>query len=260
MERYKKKYGENLRLPFRRLLHLLYPPRCPFCDRIIVHSLFMDTPDICGQCIGKPEYAVEPLCKKCGKPISDERLEYCYDCRKMPHAFEQGKSLYLYKGAVKESIYRFKYGNRREYAVYYGHEIVRRYGAWIRNQNIEAIIPIPLHQKRKRQRGFNQAELLAREIGRSMEIPVYTDLLKRIKNTKPQKQLNDAERKNNLKKAFKISPNKVQLNHILLVDDIYTTGSTIDGAAKELIRGGTTCVYYVGISIGRGFEEEVLWR
>jgi len=78
-------------------------------------------------------------------------------------------------------------------------------------------------------------------------------LLKRVRNTKPQKKLNDAERKNNLKKAFKTQENKVQLNHILLVDDIYTTGSTINEAALELRRAGIEQVYYVSVCIGRGY-------
>lgn len=107
-----------------------------------------------------------------------------------------------------------------------------------------------------RQRGFNQAELIAREINRQTGIPVYRKLLVRVRDTRAQKELNDEERKINLKKAFKTTSNKVQLNHILLIDDIYTTGSTMQEAAGELRRSGAEEIYCLSISIGRGYQEE----
>lgn len=146
-----------------------------------------------------------------------------------------------------------KYGNRREYGLAYAQELVRQYGGWIRRNNIQAIIPIPLHKKRRRQRGYNQADIIAKEIGRLMDLPVYAKMLLRCVQTRPQKELNDKERKNNLKKAFKIAENEVQLDHILLVDDIYTTGSTVDGAAHALREAGASSIYVVCVSIGRGY-------
>ncbi len=199
------------------------------------------------------EYVREPACKRCGKPVSDVRAEFCGDCLRQSHVFDQGKALWVYKGDVKRSIYRLKYSNRREYGISYGQEIVRVYGGWIREKGIQIILPIALHKKRLRQRGFNQAEIIAEEIGRQMQIPVYGNLLLRCIHTRPQKELDDKERKNNLKKAFKIAPNNVQLNHILLVDDIYTTGSTMDGAAGVLKEAGASRVCFVSVSIGRGY-------
>jgi ComF family protein len=154
---------------------------------------------------------------------------------------------------VKESVYRLKYSNRREYAISYAQELARVYGGWIEEKGVEALVPIPLHPKRQRRRGYNQAQLIARELGRLLDIPVETKLLKRVINTRPQKELNDKERKNNLKKAFKICTNDVQLNQVLLVDDIYTTGSTMDGAAEELKKAGVGNVYVVSACIGRGY-------
>lgn len=233
--------------------HLLFPRRCPVCDRAMFSSIFLKTELCCPTCRSIPEYVQEPVCKKCGKPIENEREEYCYDCQKHPRNFVQGKALWLYKGKVKQSMYRFKYQNRREYARYYGSEIVRVYGTWIQRNQIEAIIPIPLHRTRKRQRGYNQTELLAREIGKQMNLPIYPNLLKRVRKTKAQKNLDDAERKNNLKKAFKTQENKVQLSQILLVDDIYTTGSTMNEAALELQKAGIERVYCISVCIGRGY-------
>ena len=127
-----------------------------------------------------------------------------------------------------------------------------QYARWISRLGIDAIIPVPLHRKRRRERGYNQAELFAKEIGKRTGIPVETKLLYRCINTRPQKELNDQERKKNLKKAFTIAQNIVQLRKVLLVDDIYTTGSTVDAAAECLKVSGIQEVYVLCISIGRG--------
>lgn len=235
------------------LLHVLYPKRCPICDEVVHVEFLSDEYPICERCKREIEYVTEPMCKKCGKPLGNERQEYCGDCRKEKHSFTQGKALWAYKGAVKKSVYRLKYSNRREYGMAYGQELVRQYGEWIRKKQIQGIIPIPLHKKRKRQRGYNQAEVIAKEMGRLLQMPVYDDLLIRRVNTTPQKELNDKERKNNLKKAFKMCENNVQLEKVLLIDDIYTTGSTIDGAAAALLEAGVMEVYFVSVSIGRGY-------
>ena len=242
-----------MRIQKENLIHLLFPPRCPFCDDVLFHSVFVPEELVCRQCQKKPEYVKEPVCKKCGKPIEDERREYCYDCSRNTRVYVQGKALWVYKGEVKDSLYRFKYHNRQEYTRYYGQQLVQAYGEWIKRCRIQAIVPIPLSRKRMRQRGFNQAELIAVEIGRHMELPVYNDLLYRVRDTKAQKALNDEERKNNLKKAFKTRTNKVQLNHIFLIDDIYTTGSTMTEAAWELKRAGVEEIYCLSVSIGRGY-------
>lgn len=232
---------------------MLFPRRCPICDKALFSSVFMITDLCCPICRDIPEYVKEPVCKKCGKPIEDERAEFCYDCQRHPGNYTQGKALWVYKGLVKESMYRFKYQNRQEYARYYGSEIVRIYGAWMKENKIEAVIPIPLHKAKKRKRGYNQAELLAVEIGRKMGISVYPNFLKRTRNTEAQKNLDDAARKNNLKKAFKTKENNVQLSRILLIDDIYTTGSTINEAALELKRAGIEHIYCISVCIGRGY-------
>lgn len=237
------------------LVHLLFPPRCPFCDEVMFSSVFLPPELACRSCRPKAERVREPACKKCGKPLDDERYEYCYDCAHHEHAFEQGKALWVYRGAVKESIYRFKYHGRQEYSRYYGGELVRVYGEWIKRRRIEALVPIPLSARRLRQRGYNQAEQIAREISRQTGIPMYGKLLVRVRDTRAQKELNDEERKNNVKKAFKTTVNKVQLNHILLIDDIYTTGSTMDEAAGELKRAGAEEIYCLSVSIGRGYQE-----
>jgi ComF family protein len=198
-------------------------------------------------------YVKEPVCKRCGQPIEHERKEYCYDCKSGKHTYAQGKSVWLYKGEMKESIYRFKDGGRREYAIFYARESARIYGKWIRNKGIEAILPIPVHKNKRKKRGYNQAELYARELGKILGIFVDTRSLVRTIDTMPQKELNDKERKNNLKKAFKIETDSVQWKKVLVVDDIYTTGSTADAAANVLKKSGAEEVYILSITIGKGY-------
>ena len=166
-------------------------------------------------------------------------------------SFLRGRSLYEYDSAAV-SLYRFKYGGRREYAAFYGEQAVEYLGEFIRALQPDAIIPIPLHRKRRAKRGYNQAELLAREIGKRMGIPVRTKMLLRVKNTVPLKQLNPKERQNNLKKAFLIAQNDVKLKMIILVDDIFTTGSTMDEAARTLRSAGVENICYVTLACGTG--------
>lgn len=227
----------------------MYPRRCILCDGVL------DTPDfgVCTLCESKLKYCKEPACKKCGKPLNNERQEYCTDCRKKKHSYDQGKSVWIYKGDMKNSIYRFKYGNRREYARFYAEESVRIYGGWIKSRGVEVIIPIPVHPKRKRKRGYNQAELYAKELGKLLELPVDGESLVRVVNTTPQKELDDKERRNNLKKAFKIKKDSVKYKKALVVDDVYTTGSTIDAAAELLRDAGADKIYFLSVTIGEGY-------
>lgn len=235
------------------LLHILYPKRCPICDRVLYTPFFAEDYPICDSCRESVEYAAEPVCKKCGKPLTDPRGEYCADCTRHTHSFTQGKALWVHKGCVKTSIYRLKYSNRREYGKSYAQELARQYGRWIRHKDVQAIIPIPLHRKRQRQRGYNQAELIARELGRLLGLPVCAKLLVRSMDTRPQKELDDKERRANLKKAFRVNKDTAGLERVLLVDDIYTTGSTMDGAAEVLKRAGIREIYALSVSIGRGY-------
>lgn len=186
-----------------------------------------------------------PRCKKCGKPVENGGKEFCGDCNRKKHYYNSGRVVWVYTKEMRQSIYRFKYDNKREYADFYVTELVRLYGGWIKRLDVDAIIPVPLHKSKYRKRGFNQAQVLAEAIGRQLEIPVLSDILVRNKNTTAQKNLNDKQRQENVKNAFKIINNEVQLKKILLVDDIYTTGSTIDAVARILKGDGVKEVYFI---------------
>lgn len=227
-------------------LQLLFPRRCPVCDEIV-------TPfgeKICLECIPKLKLLTPPRCMKCGRHLRDDRM-LCGDCMKKKHRYDRGRALYEYRSASLP-IYRMKYGGRREYADYFGEQLAGFLGDFIRETGADGLVPVPLHPKRLAVRGYNQAEALARALGRAAGIPVYPRMVKRVRNTVPLKLLDPAERQKNLKKAFIIAQNDVKLKRVIIVDDIYTTGSTIDELAGTLKENGAEKVYFVTLSSGAG--------
>jgi len=227
-------------------LGMLYPQTCCFCGKV------SSTP-ICKECEDKVSYVKEPRCKKCGKPIRYQEQEYCLDCEKNHFHYEEGRSVWIHKGAVPWSIYQFKYHNRRIFAKFYAEEMYRLFGKKLREWGIDVIVPVPIHPKRKRIRGYNQAEVLAKELSRLSGIPIECGLVKRIRYTDPQKKLDNKERRRNLNAAFQVNKMKKLYSRVLIVDDIYTTGSTIDTIAKQLLEKSNKKSWFLTISIGQDF-------
>lgn len=161
--------------------------------------------------------------------------------------------MFGYQSPVSQSLYQLKYHARKEYGIFYG-----TYAAvYVKNQiqawKIEALIPVPLHPSRLAKRGYNQAEVIARAMGERLNLPVITDAVKRIENTKPLKELSPQERRKNLQKAFAPAKNQTYWKNVLIIDDIYTTGSTIDAVSrilKETQRAER--IYFLTIAIGTG--------
>ncbi len=230
----------------KHFFQLIFPTRCPVCDRIV-------TPygeKICLECMKELRLLTPPWCMKCGKKLKEQE-QFCEDCKKKEHQYTRGRALYEY-GSVSKCIYQMKYAGKQEYATFFGEEMGKYLGEFIRHVKPDGIVPIPLHKKRLNRRGYNQAALLAKELGDYLGVPVYDKLIYRIRNTQPLKLLNPQERQNNLKKAFIIGENDVKLKTILVVDDIYTTGSTIDEVTKVLKRCGVETVYFVTLACGAG--------
>ncbi|MBQ2106188.1 MAG: ComF family protein, partial [Lachnospiraceae bacterium] len=184
--------------------------------------------------------------------IEDETVEFCEDCMAHRHAFEYGMALLNYNDAAKNSMVQIKYHNKREYLDFYGAALAVRFEQQIRKMNIDAIIPVPVHPSRRRKRGFNQAEVLAKILGERLEIPVKPELLKRTKKTLPQKELTVGERLKNLSGAFRAGEVPSDIRRVLLVDDIYTTGSTLEACTRTLNKSGAERVYFVVICMAGG--------
>ena len=228
------------------LLDFIFPGRCAVCDTVLPWG----QREICEECKKKVEYLDGPTCFKCGKPVRSEE-EYCYDCRTKEHYFTAGAAIFSYE-YIRLSLYRFKYSGRQEYAAFYGRQMACRMEEKRRLWKPDALVPIPLHKRKLKTRGYNQAELVARELSRYWGIPVVNNLIVRCKNTKPMKGIVGTDRQNNLKKAFKLGVNDVKLSTIIIIDDIYTTGSTIDAVSKVCLDAGIGKVYFLTVSIGYG--------
>jgi len=228
---------------------MLYPRCCPICEDIVMPKGEL----VCPECVIRLPYVKEPRCYRCGKELRDERTEYCYDCSRHTMYYEKGVSLFRYNSVMRRAMDGFKYKNKRQYADFFTAELVRVFGEEMKAWEVDAIIPIPVHKSRRRVRGYNQAELLAEPISRYLQVPMNTELLVRSQKTKPQSKLDDKERRKNVEEAFKIRESVVQLRKVILVDDIYTTGSTINACARLLREAGAEKVYFACVCIGNGY-------
>lgn len=241
-----KKESKNLCKKKMFWKDLLFPPRCAICDEVADDKVS----GVCKECVAKINYVKPPFCMKCGKHITEEEGEYCADCKKTKHFFVQGIALYEY-GSMADSLFRFKYACRAEYAVFYGRELWEKCGRWLLSLDADALIPVPAHSSRVRKCGYNQAALLAEELSKHSGIPVNEKLIIKTKHTKEQKKLSLRQRQNNLKKAFKILQNDVKLNTVVIIDDIYTTGSTMDAVSELLLGFGVSKIYFMVMAIGQ---------
>ena len=192
-----------------------------------------------------------PRCVSCGKHLERQEQVRCRDCSGKKRSFEQGIALYEYI-SVHDSVHAFKNLGRMEYAAFYGEEIRRFLLPSIKRMDGDALVPIPLHKSKFNKRGYNQAALLAEEISKGCGIPVREDILIRTRKTASQKKMDHATRQNNMKKAFHMVKNDVKLKTIILVDDVFTTGNTIEAAAEVLKQGGVEKVFFIALAIGKG--------
>lgn len=237
------------------ILDLIYPRRCPVCDKIVTEGLIHPS------CEEQLTAAEEPVCFSCGKPLLSEETELCRDCMEHPKHFRKGYAAFLYNDRTRPSMMAYKYANRREYTDFYVSRLLKKYGlVWIREE-FDGIVPVPVHRKRRRKRGYNQAELLATAIGKALQVPVYDRLICRTVNTIPLKQLNNVERLKHLSCAFQPgysfmaehSQECRALKKILLVDDIYTTGATMEACTGVLLAIGIEEVHIACVCIGQGY-------
>jgi len=227
---------------------LLYPRRCPVCDRPVRPAVALVCPD-CTQMLQRVQ---APVCRRCGKPlraVAPALSSLCGDCRRIPHAYDRGSAVFTYHSAAG-GLFRFKYGGRREYDAYYGMVMAQKLAEEYPAGTFDFLVPVPLSSQKLQKRGYNQALLLARVISERTGIPVRENILRREEDTRPMKNMGPQERQNNLKKAFHVYGNDVELSTIMPIDDIYTTGATIDACAKALYRQGARRVCFLTLAIG----------
>ncbi len=228
---------------------VLYPKRCIACDKVLLKM--EKEHGFCRACSRKVSLVGSNYCLKCGQPIDRKLKELCERCQVKKHNFNQVRALYKYEGDMKQAIYRFKYGNRRCYAKVFAKHAVKYYGEWIKRNKIEAIIPVPMYKPKEKKRGYNQATVFARELSVITGIPMMDDVVRRNTDTVAMKQLIGIKRTKNLLNVFTLTLKDVQFRKVLIVDDIYTTGTTIDEVTKVLKQGGVTDVFGICVCIGQ---------
>lgn len=226
---------------------LLFPRRCPVCGGVAMPKGRL----ICPACLKQLSFVSSPACMKCGKEIGSREQEYCADCIRRKKSFTRGFALLNYDSRAAASMAAVKYHNKREYLDFYARAAALRFEKQFRQAGIQVIVPVPVHASRLKTRGFNQAAVLAEKLSAELGIP-WEELLIRVKKTDPQKSLGSAERLKNLRGAFEAEQEAGKWERVLLVDDIYTTGSTAEICSRALLKTGVKQVFVFAVCIGHG--------
>jgi len=224
---------------------IVYPPRCQVCGKWSGRA-----GEICPDCGADFEWISRPLCPICGKPFESSPHDHpCGGClAKKPH-FDALRSAAVYNGSMRKAILRFKFSGKTVLARQFGNFLFEVFESEYCHQDFDAVIPVPLHRERLRWRGFNQSLLLARELGRRTGLWVDSYSLARTRPTIPQVNLTANQRAINVKGAFDVRrPRFIKNRHLLLVDDISTTGITLDECARTLKKHGAASVYCLTVA------------
>lgn len=214
----------------RRGLDLLFPPRCVACSRLGTW--------FCADCVVSVTPIPQPICPRCGLPTARQRL--CFRCRKRPLELDAVRSVGVHSGALREAIHHLKFRGRKELAAPLGQMLFTYWQG--ENLSADLVVPVPLHPSREKERGFNQAGLLAGILAGQASLPLCETSLKRTRATAPQVGLGVEERKANVEEAFVWAGKGLDGARILLVDDVCTTGATLEACAAALRQAGAGAV------------------
>lgn len=239
----------------RPLLDLLFPPLCHVCRAFLPCAVGNEVPHLCAECLGQISFIDPPLCTVCGAPFEtrEGRNHLCGACLTHP-PFHTCRSAAVLHGPVQELIHRFKYGGK----VHLGHPLgllaANTLEAFYREVDPDCIIPVPLHRKRLRQRGYNQSQVLGAVLERKWKVPQEVGNLRRTRWTEPQTGLDAADRVTNVAGAFEVRhPRRFKGKRVLLVDDVLTTGSTMRACAEALKDVGAAAV--AAVTVARGLQQ-----
>lgn len=225
----------------RLALDTLLPPRCLTCEATVVRQA-----QLCGACWARIRFVGEPMCNCCGLPFAFEAgggTLLCADCIREPPRYRKARAVMVYDDASREAVLAFKHGDRTDAAPAFGGWLARA-GAELLADS-DCLVPVPLHPARLFHRRYNQSALLAHAIGRVTGKPVVSDALQRTRNTPTQGALSRSARLANVRGAFRMRPRRVASvrdRRIVLVDDVMTTGATVEACAAILVAAGAAHV------------------
>ena len=217
---------------------LLFPPHCLGCGQ--------EGDFLCISCRRAFSRLLPPLCPKCGMPLTRE--DHCSACQKWQLELNGIRSPFLFEGTMRKAIHQLKYNNFKALAF----PLARLLAEYLETKPLpaEVIVPVPLHSRRLRERGYNQSGLIARELGRLIDLPVVEDSLLRLRDNPAQVKAPDAEaRRKNVLGVFVCCNRELWRKNVLLIDDVCTTGATLDSCAIALNKIGVGSVW--GLTLAR---------
>lgn len=236
-------------MDFRNIIdkigNIVFPEHttCIICGDELPHNF---EHNICNTCLKNLPYNNENICKICGSHI-EGMAKICLPCKEKFKTYEMARSPFLYKDNIAFLIQKLKYENGKYIAKPLGYFMAEEYKK--NDFNCDCIVPVPLHEKRQKERGYNQAELLGKHLSKYLSIPQITECLYRTKDTPTQTKLNYLQRQKNLENAFKVKNRKlIKGKIVLLIDDVFTTGATIENCAIALLHAGVNKVFALSVA------------
>jgi len=228
------------------LLKILYPPRCPACREPMEDDGSLIHPE-CRK-LFKPIEG--PRCFKCGRHISEAESALCAECKEKKHGYIYGFPLFEYNETARNAMIDYKKNGWKSHGDFFALEMAAGLSGYIKRQKPEVLIPVPVTKARYNERGFNQSEYLADKLGEKLGIPVDGRLLKRTGKAVQQKSLSGRERKENRTYGIECTCEHVPYRRICLIDDVYTTGGTLNACTKALLDAGAVEVGFMTVFAG----------
>lgn len=219
------------------ILAALYPPRCAACALVGVEGW-------CEQCSEQIDYISEPVCVRCGTPLATEK--FCRTCQQQVLVPEALRAVAHYHSVVRRAVHRCKYEHLPTIAPALADLLAKGWNSGLTTplHAADVVVPIPIHPLRERERGFNQSALIAWHFCQRTGMEYLGGVLERIAYQRPQVGLDASERRLNVKGVFRVaSPSPIMGRRVLLIDDVWTTGSTLNEAAQTLLASGAAQVF-----------------
>lgn len=232
-------------------LDMLFPRRCPLCGSVLPANQ-----RVCGDCSDSLEFIRPPMCTRCARPIYD-----CV-CGEQPFVFDRCVAPFVYTKSIRRGMHRFKFNNAPTVADFFSKYMAAAVRREYAGEYIDIVTCVPMHPDDLRQRGYNQALLLSRQVGTILELPVHNSLMVKTVRNSVQHSLTRQERQRNVSGVFRTSRTYSNLEGrtVLLCDDIITTGSTLNECASVLREAGASRVLCVTAAAVVGSAEQSLKR
>jgi len=233
----------------QRVLHFLFPSVCDTCNVLLTEG---DLPLFCRSCWETIRPITDPMCSLCGIPnipiagATDEAKNACHACRESPPNYDTATAMFRYTGVLADAVQRMKYRSRTSLIAPLSSLMCEH----LDNLNaVDAVLAVPLHIDRLRTREFNQSLSLAAPVAQRLGVPLLIDSLVRVRQTHPQTTLEWKDRHSNVRGAFSVRrPEEVEKKTLLLVDDVLTTGSTVNECARVLRNAGAKSIHVLALA------------